>query len=63
MLILSVDASFRLKNRMRANEKVDESLGPGFAYFVDDKKYKDHLKDFVTEDDVSNIFALGRLYL
>jgi hypothetical protein len=29
MLIIALDANFKLKNRLRANERYDPSLGPG----------------------------------
>lgn len=53
MLILAVDANFRLKNRIRKNEHKDELLGPGWSYFVEDNKYKEHLRNYVSEVDVS----------
>ncbi|KAJ7086320.1 hypothetical protein C8R43DRAFT_965128, partial [Mycena crocata] len=34
MLILAMDANFRLKNRMRPNEIDDPSLGPGWGYWI-----------------------------
>jgi hypothetical protein len=37
MLIIALDANFKLKNRMRANAKVDPPLGPGWEYFVEPK--------------------------
>lgn len=54
MLIIAMDANFRLKNRLRKNEHKDESLGPGWSYFVEDGKYKEHLRDYVSEADVSH---------
>ncbi|KAJ7657038.1 hypothetical protein B0H17DRAFT_955804 [Mycena rosella] len=48
MLMLAVDANFRLKNRMRANELDDPSLGPGLGYWVEPKEYKDHLKKYIS---------------
>jgi Kyakuja-Dileera-Zisupton transposase len=53
MLILAMDANFRLKNRMRVNDRTDPELGPGWAYFVGNKAYKKHLKNYVSEEDVS----------
>ncbi len=58
MLIIAVDANFRLKNRMRRNERSDPSLGPGWAYMLSDEPYKDHLKSYVSEADVSTRFQL-----
>jgi hypothetical protein len=53
MLILTMDTNFRLKNRMRVNDRTDPELGPGWAYFVGNKAYKKHLKNYVSEEDVS----------
>jgi hypothetical protein len=53
MLLLAVDANFRLKNRMRANEINDPSLGPGWGYWVEPGRYKRHLKKYVGEKDVN----------
>ena len=53
MLLVALDANFKLKNRMRANEHPDPPLGPGWSYFVDGDKYRQHLKHYVPEKDVS----------
>jgi hypothetical protein len=53
MLLLAVDANFRLKNRMRKNEIDDPSLGPGWGYWVEPRKYGRHLRKYVNEKDVS----------
>ncbi|KAF7323529.1 CxC2 domain-containing protein [Mycena kentingensis (nom. inval.)] len=50
-LMLAIDANFRLKNRIRTNEKNDPSLGPGWGCFVETEEYKDHLRDYVAEND------------
>ncbi|KAJ7049780.1 hypothetical protein C8F01DRAFT_1264808 [Mycena amicta] len=50
-LMLALDANFRLKNRIRTNEKHDPSLGPGWGCFVDTEPYKEHLRDYVAEVD------------
>ncbi|KAJ7890043.1 hypothetical protein B0H13DRAFT_2341227 [Mycena leptocephala] len=51
MLLLALDANFRLKNRLRANEHEDPSLGPGLGYFVAQGAYKEHLRNYVAEKD------------
>ncbi len=58
MLILAVDANVRLKNRMRANEIDDPSLGPGWGYFVEPRKYEEHIKKYVAEKDVCMFVCL-----
>jgi hypothetical protein len=52
MLLLAVDANFRLKNRKRKNEIDDPSLGPGWGYWVEPEQYQKHLKKYVNEKDV-----------
>ncbi|KAJ6558636.1 hypothetical protein DFH09DRAFT_1248185 [Mycena vulgaris] len=44
MLLLALDANFKLKNRLRANERYDPPLGPGWGAFVEPEGYKEHLK-------------------
>ncbi|KAJ7138908.1 hypothetical protein C8R46DRAFT_1234147 [Mycena filopes] len=61
MLIIAVDANFRLKNRMRANEIDDPALGSGWGYWVEPKAYKKHIKKYVNETDVSTCIAFAAL--
>ncbi|KAJ7049781.1 hypothetical protein C8F01DRAFT_1092981 [Mycena amicta] len=60
-LILALDANFRLKNRIRANERKDPSLGPGLGYFVRSDAYKYFLRHYVAEEDVSTCIAFAAL--
>ncbi|KAJ7839301.1 hypothetical protein B0H13DRAFT_1650261 [Mycena leptocephala] len=60
-LILAIDANFKLKNRMRTNERDDPSLGPGWGAFVEPSKYKEHLKNYIAENDVSTCIAFAAL--
>lgn len=52
-----MDANFRLKNRLRTNTRGDPSLGPGWAYFVDDAEYHGHLLQYVTQEEVSTLLS------
>ncbi|KAJ7837463.1 hypothetical protein B0H13DRAFT_1912461 [Mycena leptocephala] len=61
MLMLAVDANFRLKNRMRTNEIDDPPLGPGWSYWVESGRYKKHLKKYVGEKDISTCIAFAAL--
>ncbi|KAJ6454052.1 hypothetical protein C8R47DRAFT_997439 [Mycena vitilis] len=61
MLLLALDANFRLKNRLRANEHQDPSLAPGKGYFCRPDTYKEHLKTYVAEKDVSSCIAFAAL--
>ncbi|KAJ7058604.1 hypothetical protein C8F01DRAFT_990484 [Mycena amicta] len=60
-LMLALDANFRLKNRIRKNKKKDPSLGPGWGCLVESEEYKDHLRDYVAESDVSTCIAFAAL--
>ncbi|KAJ7430144.1 hypothetical protein B0H11DRAFT_2166577 [Mycena galericulata] len=61
MLIIALDANFKLKNRMRANAHDDPPLGPGREYFVDPVGYREHLKNYVPEKDISSCIAFAAL--
>lgn len=54
-LYVSIDANFRLKNRLRNNNK-DDGLHTGLAYFVEQKPYNEHILKHTTEADVSFFF-------
>ncbi|KAJ7708001.1 hypothetical protein B0H16DRAFT_1746369 [Mycena metata] len=53
MLILALDANFRLKSRLRANERDDPPLGDGWGYIVEEAPYKEHLRNYVAEKDIT----------
>lgn len=53
MLIVALDANFRLKNRMKSNEVVDPGLHTGRAYFVEQEPYMEHLRQYSTQVEVS----------
>ncbi|KAJ7019058.1 hypothetical protein C8F04DRAFT_1276699 [Mycena alexandri] len=57
MLILAMDANFRLKNCMRKNERDDPTFGPGWGYVVEEKRYKKHLRNYVVEKDFMHSFC------
>ncbi|KAK6988081.1 CxC2 domain-containing protein [Favolaschia claudopus] len=61
MLILAVDANFRLRNRIRVNELDDPSLGPGWGYWVEPESYREHLKNYVNETEISTCIAFAAL--
>ncbi|KAJ7829911.1 hypothetical protein B0H13DRAFT_1655417 [Mycena leptocephala] len=61
MLLLAMDANFRLKNRLRANAHDDPPLGSGWGYMVEDAPYKEHLRNYVAEKDVSTCIAFAAL--
>ncbi|KAJ7429112.1 hypothetical protein B0H11DRAFT_2266968 [Mycena galericulata] len=61
MLMVALDANFKLKNRLRANERYDPPLGPGWGAFVEPTQYRDHLKNYVGETDISTCIAFAAL--
>lgn len=48
-----MDTNFRLKERMVSNDSRDPTLGQGLAYFVDRPPYIEHVKNYVSEEEVS----------
>ncbi|KAJ7029952.1 hypothetical protein C8F04DRAFT_916776, partial [Mycena alexandri] len=59
--IVALDANFKLKNRIRTNERDDPPLGPGWGAWVDPARYKEHLKKYIAENDVSTCIAFAAL--
>lgn len=53
MLILAQDANFHLKSRLRSSDIRDPTLGPGWAYFVDNGPYLRHVAKYANQDEVS----------
>lgn len=45
-----VDANFRLK--LKAKGIKDDALNEGWAYFVEDKKYKEHIAKYTHQEEV-----------
>ncbi|KAG1843694.1 hypothetical protein C8R48DRAFT_618502 [Suillus tomentosus] len=48
-LFIAIDANFRLKRRAISTDEVDPSLSMGWSYFVEEKKFKTHLKEHLSE--------------
>ncbi|KAK6984039.1 CxC2 domain-containing protein [Favolaschia claudopus] len=61
MLILAVDANFRMRNRLRANAHYDPPLGSGWGYMQEFKAYKQHLLNATPEKDISTCVAFAAL--
>ncbi|KAF7335028.1 CxC2 domain-containing protein [Mycena venus] len=59
--ILAMDANFKMKNRIHAREHDDPSLGPGWGAFVEPTRYKQHLRNYVAEKDISTCIAFAAL--
>ena len=54
MLIVEMDANFCMMSRLRRLIFKDPSLGPGWAYFVDNGPYTDFIKEYVDMEEVSD---------
>ena len=53
MLMVSMDANFRLQNKLQGLQSKDPTLTPGWAYFVNNGPYADFIKDYVDQDEVN----------
>jgi hypothetical protein len=45
-LFLAIDANFHLKRKGVSSDKVDPGLSRGWSYFVEEKAFRAHLKEF-----------------
>ncbi|KAH8796807.1 hypothetical protein DL96DRAFT_1825613 [Flagelloscypha sp. PMI_526] len=63
MLILAMDANFRLKSRIRKNSKGTVQLGDGWGFFVPSKEYREYLSQAINDEDVSNCVAFAALVM
>lgn len=54
--MIAIDANFRLKRRAVSNEERDPASGSGLGYFVEDEKYRETLKRYVDQEEVSVSF-------
>lgn len=48
-LFVAIDANFRLKRKAVSSNVLDPSLNDGWAYFVEEKPYKDYLAQHAKE--------------
>ncbi|KAF7319615.1 CxC2 domain-containing protein [Mycena chlorophos] len=49
----AIDACFQLKRRMVSSEMRDPALGPGFAFMVDSKPYREYLRSAKNKQEMS----------
>lgn len=54
-LFLGIDANFRLKRKKVSSDAADPGLNEGFAFFVEEKAYKEHINVYseVIKEDTS----------
>ena len=60
-LILAEDANFKQKSRLRSCDSRDPALGPGWATFVNDDAYHDHLSKQADVDEVCDLVLYSLL--
>lgn len=58
VLILALDACFRLKRRIISSENKDPGLGTGWGYFVEDEPYREYLLTVTDQDEVRFFLSL-----
>jgi hypothetical protein len=51
-LYLAIDANFRLKRKTVSSDVADPGLSRGWAYFVEENKFKAHLAEYKTPAEV-----------
>jgi hypothetical protein len=52
MLIVAMDANFRLQHRLRGSALKHPALSPGWAYFLNNSPYATFIKDYVDDAEV-----------
>lgn len=60
MLILAMDANFRLRSKMRGIASNDTVLNSGMAYFVANKPYAEFIANYVDEEEVCTATSAER---
>lgn len=55
--MIAIDANFRLKRRAISNNLRDPALGSGWAYFVEDEPYREHILKYADQEDVCDIHS------
>ena len=58
MLIVALDANFRLRSKLHGVVNKNHTLGSGWSYFVNNGPYSDFIKDYVDDEEVS-LSAIG----
>jgi hypothetical protein len=61
-LFLAIDANRRLMRKGVSSETADPSLGPGWAYFVNQADYTSHLARFITDLEEVTVFQESAIY-
>ncbi|KAJ7191702.1 hypothetical protein GGX14DRAFT_537830 [Mycena pura] len=61
-LLLSEDANFKMKGRATSTRERDPTLGPGFAYMVENSAYMKHLANYTDDEEISHCVAFQALW-
>ncbi|KAK0209542.1 hypothetical protein IW262DRAFT_1450772 [Armillaria fumosa] len=61
MLIVCMDANFRLKNQLVSSFSRDLGLGIGWAYFVPWLTFDEHIRKHISEEDISSCVGFAAL--
>ncbi|KAH8818699.1 hypothetical protein DL96DRAFT_1820120 [Flagelloscypha sp. PMI_526] len=61
MLLLAMDANFRLKSRLRKNSRGTTQLGDGWGFFVPSQPYHEFISQVTDDDNISNCVAFAAL--
>lgn len=56
MQFLALDGNFRLKRKNVSSQKADLKLSKGWAYFIEETAYKDHLGSHKDERELVSFF-------
>ncbi|TDL20498.1 hypothetical protein BD410DRAFT_725441 [Rickenella mellea] len=59
--VVTIDACFRLKRRDVSSRAKDPGLGTGWAYFVEDEPYREHLLKYTDQQEMSTCVGLAAL--
>ncbi|EEB96391.1 hypothetical protein MPER_04484, partial [Moniliophthora perniciosa FA553] len=57
-----MDANFKQKSRLRANDGLDPALGPGWACFVDHDKYMSIIGSKGHQDEISHCVGFNAIW-
>ncbi|KAF7373979.1 CxC2 domain-containing protein [Mycena sanguinolenta] len=62
-LFLVQDCNFRLINRNVSSAAKDPILGDGYGYFVNNARYTEFLRDYVSEEEISSCAGFQAMFL
>ncbi|KAF8907161.1 hypothetical protein CPB85DRAFT_1223639 [Mucidula mucida] len=63
ILFLAIDANFRLRNAVVSTAERDPPLGDGWAFFVEQAPYNEHVRSFVSQEDMATCSGFKATFL